>query len=158
MIEQNKKVHYFSGNCSKGFTFLELMLVLFIISIFCVIVFPLFNHSSTSSALSQAQKMSDLLVYVNDKALMSKKENILVVDLGTKTVSFRDSSKERKMAFTRLSKVGLLTGEVTTGEVLITVSPWGIQQIVTIQFNDKSGGVRVDFNPVSAKAVVYEIR
>jgi len=142
---------------NEGFTFLELMLVLFIISIFCVIVFPVFNNDATSSALSQAQKMSDLLMYVNDKALMSKKENMLVVDLETKTISFRDSGREKKMFFSKINTVGLLSGEVTAGEALIAVSPWGIQQPVTIQFNDKKGGSKADFNPVSAKAAAYEI-
>ncbi|MBF0123331.1 MAG: prepilin-type N-terminal cleavage/methylation domain-containing protein [Candidatus Omnitrophica bacterium] len=157
MIERKMKAYCFLGNSSKGFSFLELMLVLFIISIFCVIVFPMFNNDTTSSALSQAQKMSDLIVYVNDKALMSKKENILIVDVGTKTISFRDSGRDKKMIFSKINKVGLLNGEVTTGEAVIAVSQWGIQQPVMIQFNDKNSGAKVDFNPVSAKAVVYEI-
>jgi prepilin-type N-terminal cleavage/methylation domain-containing protein len=147
---------------AKGFTFLELMLVMFILSLFCAIVFPKFNNFLASSALSQAGKMADLLVYVNDKALMSKNEFVLTVDLEKKTIGFKDSGRDKSMAFSRLSKVILLTGEVSSGIASIAVSQWGIQQPLKIYFVDNKDCLAVEFNPISAKAVVmkeiYEIK
>lgn len=142
----------------KGFTFLELMLAMFIVSLFCVIVFPKFNNFLASGALSQAGKMADLLVYVNDKALMSKDENILSVDLERKTVGFKDGGRDKTMAFSRLNKVGLLSGEVKSGTAFIAVSQWGIQQPFTIYFVDNRGTLAAEFNPISAKTMVYEIK
>lgn len=143
---------------NKGFTFLELMLVLFIVSLFCAIVLPKFNNLLASGTLSQAGKMADLLVYVNDKALMSKDENVLSVDLENKTVGFKDAGRDKTMAFSLLNKVSLLSGEVKSGTALIAVSQWGIQQPLKIYFVDNKGSSTAEFNPISAKAMVYEIK
>ncbi len=144
------------GRRIKGFTFLELMIVLFVVSLFCAIVFPKFNNFLASSAVSQARKMADLLVYVNDKALMSKDENVLAVDLENKTVGFRDAGRDKSMVFSRLNKVSVLNGEVKSGTAFIAVSQWGIQQPLKIYFADHNGGATVEFNPLSARAVVME--
>ncbi|MBM4137459.1 MAG: prepilin-type N-terminal cleavage/methylation domain-containing protein [Nitrospira sp.] len=146
-----------TGRCRSGFTLLELITVIFIISLLLAIVFPSFYGFGEKNLKTDARRIASVLRYLNDTAIATKETYFLKFDFDRDTLSWKDSDGERKEGFKTLSSVELQSkGEVKEGQIMILFSSLGIQENITVHLRDKDEEMAVTFNPISGRAKIMQ--
>jgi prepilin-type N-terminal cleavage/methylation domain-containing protein len=78
----NPQAHYFAGKTRKaGFTLVEIVVVMALVSLFMVLSIPLFGNVGTSSLDSSARRLSGTIKYLFNESAMSGREYRLIYDL-----------------------------------------------------------------------------
>ncbi|MDH7499579.1 MAG: prepilin-type N-terminal cleavage/methylation domain-containing protein [candidate division NC10 bacterium] len=141
-----------------GFTLLELVLVIFLVSLLAALIFPSFSRWGDRGLEHDARRVASILRYLNDTAISSKETCSLKVDLKEQVISWRGPDGERKESFPGLFSIVLQSkGEVKEGEVILFFGPLGIQEAIAIRLRAGEKGMRVAFHPLSGKAkIVWE--
>jgi general secretion pathway protein H len=140
-----------------GFTLLELIVVVFIISLFAALVFPSFSDLTERAVKSDARKMASLLRYLNDSSIYTKKTYSLKFDLPGGSLSWEGPDGTKTDKIKNLKSVTLQSkGEVREGEVTVFFGPLGLQENVEVHIADESGSMTVAFNAVSGRTKIIE--
>jgi general secretion pathway protein H len=148
------KIQYVSGR-HRGFTLLELIVVIFIVSLLAGIVFPSFRALSGRQLGADARKIASLIQYLNDSALASKETYSADFDLQEASISWKGPEGDKTEKIKTLAGVSLQSkGMVRTGQVMVFFSPLGIQEYLEILLNDEEEVMTVTFNPVSGRAKI----
>ncbi len=80
-----------TGTCnSTGFSLIELIVVLFVLSLVLAIVLPTFTGFGESRLKAEAREMASILRYVNDNAVSRKETFFLKFDLGKNMVAWSE--------------------------------------------------------------------
>lgn len=141
---------------SDGFTFLELIVVLFILSLFSVLVFPKFYSLGETSIAAEAKKTASILRYLNDDAVYTKHVYPLKIGIGEGSLSWTGPDGERSERIASLRGVNLESkGELREGEVTVFFGPSGVQESIEIILRHKDEALRVALNPVSGRVKIY---
>lgn len=138
-----------------GFTLLELVVVLFIISLLAAVTFPSFYGLGEKSLKSEARKTASLLRYLNDSAIYRKENYLLKFDLQSGSVSWKGPDGEKSDKLRSLSGVALPSkGEVKEGEVIVFFGPLGVQENLDVLLRSEDENMRVALNPVSGRVKI----
>ena len=78
---EQQKQYAFRGRGLAGFTLVELVVVMVLISLFMVFSIPLFSNIGTSSLGTSARRLSGTIKYLFNESAMSGLEYRLVYDL-----------------------------------------------------------------------------
>ena len=141
----------------RGFTLLELVVVVFIISLLAAVIFPSFSGLGEKRLKSEAKKTASLLRYLNDSAIYTKETYSLKFDLQEGLISWKGPDGEKKEKIRSLSAVRLSSkGEVKEGDVTVFFGPLGVQENIEILLKDKGEGMRVTLNPVSGRVKIVQ--
>jgi type II secretion system protein H len=139
----------------QGFTLLELIVVIFIISLLAGVVFPSFRGLSGRQLNSDARRIASLLQYLNDSAMASKETFSLDFALQKGSISWKGPEGEKTESLKTLVGVDLQSkGMTREGLVTVFFSPLGIQEYMEILLKDDEKGMKVTFNPVSGRAKI----
>lgn len=84
-----------TGTCRKGLSLIELIVVIFIISIITAIVIPSFWSTEQNSLLVEAKHLQRTLQYIYDESISKKESFILLVNLDNDTYGFRSELESR---------------------------------------------------------------
>ncbi|MEW6214369.1 MAG: prepilin-type N-terminal cleavage/methylation domain-containing protein [Nitrospirota bacterium] len=142
---------------SAGFTLLELIAVIFIISLLLAIVFPSFYGFGEKKLKADAGRIASMLRYLNDSAITTKETHFLKFDLDADTISWKDSDGEKTERFKGLLTLELQSkGEVKEGQVVIFFGSFGIQENITIHLRNEDEEMTVTFNPLSGRAKIMQ--
>lgn len=140
---------------SKGFTLLELVVVIFIIALFAALVFPSFTKQGKDSLRYDAGKMASLLRYLNESAVSSKHTFSLKFELVERRISWDGPDGKKSEEMETLRSVRLQSrGEMKDGEVTIFFGPLGLQENIEVRFSDNDKDVKVVMNAVSGRAKI----
>ena len=139
---------------SRGFTFLEVLVVLFIISLFLSLSFPAIEGFFTGEAQRDAQRLCNLLSYVNDIAIMKKDEIGLTINLDEKNVSFSEKGRLKKYHLGSLSSIATSASSIKTGRLTVLITANGLEDALKVYFSDSKEEVVVEFNPLSNRASI----
>ncbi|MBI4688668.1 MAG: prepilin-type N-terminal cleavage/methylation domain-containing protein [Nitrospirae bacterium] len=156
-----------------GFTLIELIVVVFILSLVIGIVAPSFYDLGIGRLKSDAGKIASILRYLNDSAIARKETLPLTFDLDDKTLKWNTSEGDRMEKFDDLYSLSATsTGSLSTGEVTLFFSPLGLQESlsITLKDSDKELAVislsitlkdsdkelAVMFNPLSGRVKVIQ--
>jgi general secretion pathway protein H len=135
-----------------GYTLLELIVVIFILSLLAVVIFPSLSWLGEKSVSSEAKKTASLLRYLNDSAIYTKKTFSLTFDLSEGIITWKGPDGERTQEMKSLESVTLPSkGEAKEGQVTVFFGPLGIGESVEVSFKDKDEGLRVTLNQVSGR-------
>jgi len=138
-----------------GFTLLELVVVIFMVSLLTAIIFPSFYRWGDRGLEYDARRIASVLRYLNDRAISSKETCSLKVDLQKDIISWKSPDGEKREGFPSLVSITLQTrGEVKEGEVILFFGPLGIQEAIAIRLKTGDKGMRIAFHPVSGKAKI----
>lgn len=138
-----------------GFTLLELIVVIFILSLVAGIVMPSFYRFAEGELRSEARKMASLLRYLNDNAISKKESFFIRFNLDDKTVSWSIPDGERSDSIDTLFSVSTPSaGELLSGEIALFFGPLGLQEHLTVVLRDNNRTESVSFNPLSGRAKV----
>lgn len=140
----------------KGFTFLELAVVLFISALFLTFVFPRLEAFTREDINTQAARVYDLLTYADNAGILGG-HTTFTVDLDEKSFILRDAEKERKFFANGLYRICLSTKCVTQGKIDITVPPMGLSEKITFFISDANRQVVVEFNPLIQRVFIKSL-
>jgi general secretion pathway protein H len=141
----------------EGFTLLELVAVVFIISLLTAVVLPSFYGFSDNKLKPEARKMASLLRYLNDSSISTKKTLSLKFDLQESSIVWQGSDGEKTERLKNLSSVELQSkGEIKEGQITVFFGPLGIRENIAIHLKGEKKGMTVTFNSISGRAKITE--
>ncbi len=142
---------------SSGFTLVELVVVIFIISLTAALIFPSFSALGDRRTASDAKKIASLLRYLNDTAIYTKETCSLTFRLGEASLSWKEPEGSRREDFKTLSSVYLPSkGELREGEVTVFFGPLGAAENIVVHLKDNENAMTVTFSPISGRAKISE--
>lgn len=141
-----------------GFTLLELIVVIFVISLLLAILFPSFYGLEERGLKSDARQIASLLRYLNDSAISTKVTYPLKFDLEEHTLSWKGPDGEKTEKFESLDSLRLPSkGELKEGEITVFFGPLGIQESIAIHLkDDEEKGMTVALNSLSGRTKIME--
>lgn len=144
----------------RGFTLMELIVVLFIISLLIGIVFPTFYGVEEKRLKSDARRIASVLRYLNDSAISTKKTYFLKFDLSKGSISWDGPEGVKTEHFRSLTSLELPSkGEVKEGEIILFFGPFGVEENIAVHLRTEEEGMKVTFSPVSGRAkIIQDIR
>jgi general secretion pathway protein H len=145
------------SSVGDGFTLIELVVVLFIISLTAALVFPSFYNLGERRIVSDANKIASLLRYLNDTAIYTKETYSLKFDLRDEAISWEGPDGKKHEDIKSLSSLYLPSkGQIEKGEVTIFFGPLGAAESIEIRLKDKEKDMTVTFSPISGRATISE--
>ncbi len=140
-----------------GFTLLELVVVLFIVSLLAAVVFPSFHSLNGKDLKSDAKRAASLLRHLNDSAISRKETYALRFDLQSGSVSWKGPDGEKSEKIRSLAGVKLSSkGEVKEGEVIVFFGPLGVQEGIELLLTREGEEMRVTLNPASGRVKIIK--
>lgn len=144
-----------AGFAVKGFTYMELLVVVFIISLLTAIVFPSLYSTGARKALTDARRTASIIAFLNDSAVSTKETHYLKFDLRDNTISWKGPDFEKSERFKNLLGVKLQSrGEVRSGEVTVLFGPLGARENITVYFRADGNQAAVEFNSISGRTKI----
>jgi len=147
-----------TGTSSKqGFTLLEIVVVLFIVSLVMAIVLPSFAGFGESKLKSEAREMASILRYMNDSAVSRKETFLIRFDLDKNLVSWKGPDGEKSKKFDDMTGVKTQSnGMISKGELIVFFEPFGIQENLSIHMRRGKKGVVITLNHLSGKVKIKD--
>lgn len=143
------------GICNNGFTLLELIVVIFIVSLMLAFSFPHFTVMGDGKMKSEARNVASILRYMNDSALATKETGTIKVDFSQKTLSYKGREEEKIENLMNLSGLYLQSrGTVSDGEVIIFFGPTGASESFTVYLKGEKSETAITFNCLSGRVKV----
>lgn len=134
----------------KGFTLLELIVVIFVLSVVLALVLPSFTGIGEGRISSEAKRLASVIRYLNDSAISTKEYFQMSIDFTDKVVKYNGPDGERTERFDDISSVELQSkGSVSAGNVTVFFSPLGANESFRIHLKDDKSGMEVSFNAMS---------
>jgi prepilin-type N-terminal cleavage/methylation domain-containing protein len=147
-----------TGTSSKrGFTLLEIVVVLFIVSLVMAIVLPSFAGFGESKLKSEAREMASILRYMNDSAVSRKETFLIRFDLDKNMVTWQGPDGEKTKKFDDMTGVTTQSnGMVSKGELIVFFEPFGIQENLSVHMRRGKKGVVITLNHLSGKVKIKD--
>lgn len=147
-----------AGTCSKGgFTLLEIIVVLFLVSLVMAIVLPSFDSFGENKLKSEAREMSSILRYMNDSALSRKETFSMKFDLDKNMVYWKGPDGEKTRKFDDLTGVTTQSaGMVSKGELILFFEPLGIRENLDVQMSRGKKDMTVTLNHLSGRVKIIQ--
>jgi general secretion pathway protein H len=144
-----------TGICHKGFTLLELIVVIFIVSLVLAVASPSFTLRQDGKLKSDAGRIASILRYLNDSAIFTKETYDLNINFKDRVVRYKSPDGEKTERIDHLSGITLQTqGKVTEGEVTVFFGPAGTGESFTIHLTGVESSLEIVFNALSGRVKV----
>ncbi|MBM4146089.1 MAG: prepilin-type N-terminal cleavage/methylation domain-containing protein [Nitrospira sp.] len=141
----------------QGFTLLEIIVVLFIVSLVMAIVLPSFAGFGESKLKSEAREMASILRYMNDSAVSRKETFFVKFDLDKNLVSWKGPDGDKTKKIDDMTGVATQSnGMVSKGELIVFFEPFGIQENLSIHMRKGNKGVVITLNHLSGKVKIKD--
>jgi prepilin-type N-terminal cleavage/methylation domain-containing protein len=144
-------------NCKNGFSLLELIVALFIVSLVLAVVFPSFAVFGENRLKAEAREMASILRYMNDSASSRKETFVMKFDLDKNRVFWKGPEGEKTKGFEDLNGVTTqANGTVNKGELLVFFDPLGIKENLSVHLSKEKKNVTVTLNHLSGKVKIKD--
>ena len=141
----------------RGFTLLEIVVVLFIVSLVMAIVLPSFAGFGESKLKSEAREMASIFRYMNDSAVSRKETFLIRFDLDKNMVTWQGPDGEKTKKFDDMTGVTTQSnGMVSKGELIVSFEPFGIQENLSVHMRRGKKGVVITLNHLSGKVKIKD--
>lgn len=147
------------GTCNNknGFTLLELVLVVFIISIAAAVIFPSFSVFEAAKIKSDAKKIASILRYLNENAITTKETSSLKIDFKKKFLSYNSTEGKKEEIFETIRSAELQSrGMLSDGEIVLFFHPSGAAENINIYLSDNKLSLMVILNHLSGRVKIVE--
>jgi len=139
----------------RGFTLLELIVVIFVIALLAGIVFPSFSGLGERQLSSDARRTASLLQYLSDSAMASKETYSVDFDLQKSSLSWKGPEGDKTERLRTLAGIDLQSrGMTREGLVTVFFGPAGIIEYTEVLLKDDEKEMKVTFNPISGRAKI----
>ncbi|MFO0753336.1 MAG: prepilin-type N-terminal cleavage/methylation domain-containing protein [Thermodesulfovibrionales bacterium] len=141
----------------RGFTLLELLVVVFIVALVTAVVYPSLHFMEGKRLHAEAKRVASILRFLNDTALAAKEECSLKVDFREDVLSWKGPDFDRSEKFRTLAGVALPSkGELREGEVTLFFDALGGRESITVTLREEGEALKVVFNPLSGRVKIAE--
>jgi general secretion pathway protein H len=141
----------------RGFTLLELIVVLFILSVVMAIVLPSLAGFGEDKLKSEAKEIASMLRYMNDSAASRKETFSIKFDLDKNLVSWRDPEGEKTKRFYDLTAVTAQSiGTVSKGEAIFFFGPLGIRENLSVHVGRGEKNTTITLNHLSGRVKIIQ--
>jgi len=143
-----------------GFTLLELVIVIFIISLATALIMPSFWTIGESQLKAEARRIGGALRYIHDEAVGKKQTYLFKVNMNDNYWEFK-SNKENKMVYIG-EKVEVVEvwvpslGTVSVGEVITEFGPTGAGEPIVLHLKKDKSEYTIIFNHLNGRAKIVE--
>ncbi|MBI4826896.1 MAG: type II secretion system protein [Nitrospirae bacterium] len=147
-------------NENYGFTLLELIVVIFIISLATALIMPSFIQSPESALKSEAKHISSTMRYVYDQAMGRKEAYLFRINPEDSSWGFEGSSEKKVFKAKEDVKFKDVlipsAGELTTKEVTVKFGPLGPEEPIVLHLISSDTEYTVIFNNLNGKSKIVE--
>jgi general secretion pathway protein H len=145
----------FMISSGTGFTLLEIIMVIFIVSLVLAISLPTFTGIGERKITSDARRIASILRYLNDSALSTKETLFMKADLAQKVIWFSGPEGEKSERFETMSGIELQSrGMISEGQVTIFFGPAGALESFRVLLRDHDRVLTITLNSVNGKVKV----
>jgi len=142
-------------NNNNGFTLLELVLVIFILSIAAAIVYPSIAVFHTAKINSDAKRIASIIRYLNDTAITTKETSSLKIDLKKGMLIYSSAEGKKEEAFDTVRSAALQSkGMLSEGEIILFFYPSGAAESMELHLSDSKSNLMVSFNHLSGRVKI----
>lgn len=146
-----------TGKCSNGFTLLELVIAIFLISLVLALSMPSISGLGSSRIKTEAKRIASIVRYLNDSSLTTKQSFFLKVDFRDKVIVYNGPDEEKKERFGSISAVEAQSkGSVNEGEITLLFGPLGAAEAFSFLLREEQKEISVAFNPLSGRVKITE--
>jgi len=139
----------------SGFTLLELIVVIFIVSMMLAVAFPSFSALKDRKIRSDAGRVASMMRYLNDRAISTKEACAMQVNIKQGVVLIKGPEGDKTEQIESLSGITLQSkGRVSDGELTLLFSPTGAGEHFTIHLTSTKVSMDVAFNALSGRVKV----
>jgi len=141
----------------RGFTLLELIVALFLISLITAVVLPSFAGFGERKLKSEAREIASIMRFVHDSALSRKETYSLKFDFDGNVVVWKGPEGEKTKRFDNLTSITTQsTGTVSRGEVTILIEPLGLRENLSVHMGAGDENMTITFNHLSGKVKIKD--
>jgi general secretion pathway protein H len=133
----------------------ELIVVIFIISLVLAVSFPFFTFRQDGKLKSEAGRIASILRYLNDSAIFTKETYVLNINFKDRIVRYKGPDGEKTERMDNLSGITLQSrGKVSDGEVTVFFGPAGMGESFTIHLTGVESSLEIVFNALNGRVKV----
>lgn len=144
----------------RAFTLIELVIVIFIISLVLTVTMPSFTLSDRGNVKNTAKQVSGVLRYLYDEAAGKKQELTFTVNLDERSWGYHGEAGSRVYALDEGVEIRTVVlpshGMVSKGELSLTFGPNGPDEPVILHLQKESAKFTVIFNHLNGRAKILE--
>jgi prepilin-type N-terminal cleavage/methylation domain-containing protein len=148
-----------NGNKNQGFTLLELIIVVFVMTLVLAASYPSLTRGSTALHLrSTSRDILNVFRHARDKAVTEQIRMKVTVDLNKQELLLSDTlgKKVRKYSLpkdVRIQRIALAGGEILEGPLIIRFLPNGSSDNAEVLLRSDTGSVlRIISDPITGGA------
>lgn len=143
-----------------GFTFIELVIVLFILSLATALIMPSFWGTEKTTLKTEVKHISSTLKYIYDEAVSKKQTYLFNINLDNETWGFKSKKESRSFRIKGNAEIQDIIvpslGEVSSGEVIIEFGPMGPEEPIILHLKKGESEYTVIFNHLNGRAKILE--
>jgi general secretion pathway protein H len=143
-----------------GFTLIELIVVLFIISLSLTLIMPSVWRSDSSIIKKEARHISSTLRYIYDEAVSKRKNYLITFDIDNSEWRYSDEKNSRDFRLkdhVELKDIVVPShGEISDGELTVKFGPLGPQEPMILHLIREQDEYTIIFNNMNGKTKIYE--
>ncbi len=137
---------------SGGFTLLELLVVIFVLSLVLAVAVPSLTGIGEDRMKSDAKRLASIVRYLNDSAISTKNTLNMKITFADKMIRYGGPEGDKSEKFDLLSGIELQSrGLVSEGEVIVFFGPVGASESFTLHLKDDKSDMSIAFNSISGR-------
>jgi len=150
----------FYNSSRMGFTLIELIVVIFLISITTTLIIPTVWQTEKDILKTEANRISSILRYIHDEAISKKQVYLFKINFDKKIWGFEGNTISRHFEIKStpgIKDIMLLSrGEVSFGEVVIRFGPMGTEEPITLHLQNGKTNYTIMFNHLTGRTKILE--
>lgn len=143
-----------------GFTFIELVVVIFILSLATVLIMPSFWETEKDAVKTEAKHLSSALRYIYDNAVGKKQIYSFNVNLDNESWGFKSKKETRNFKTKGDVEIRDIVvpslGEVSNGEVTIEFGPMGPEEPIILHLRKGKSEYTIILNHLDGRTKIFE--
>jgi general secretion pathway protein H len=149
---------YWNWYSRRGFTLIELIIVIFIISLTAALIMPSLWKTTESTVKAEARHISGALRYIHDEAVGKKQVYLFKINFDNDSWGFEGEKESRNFKLkgdVELKDVLIPSlGEISKGQVIVKFGPMGSEEPIIIHLMKDESEYTVIFNHLSGRAKI----
>ena len=142
---------------NRGFTLLELIVVLFVISLVAAIVLPSFSGFGENRLKAESREIASILRYMNDSAISRKETYSVRFDLDKNVITWKGPDGEKTRRFDDLTGVSTQSlGRSSNGELTFFFEPLGIHENLGVHIGRGEKNMTITLHYLSGRVKIKD--
>lgn len=142
---------------NKAFTLIEMLLVVFILSLLMAAVIPALSGFNIRGVKDDARLVASIIRYLQETSQNRKMALTMIVNLDKKIITYEKDAKVEIRKIDGLHSVKLTSmEEKVEGEVKVFFPATGFIERLAIKLNNKSGYMEIVYNPFSGRVIIND--